>query len=126
MMRSKLIVFLLLAALCVLLVVVFTSCGRSRKLTPVSLPKDAAAKSVTAQPRWLADALAKLRAMPCPMNVSPELFAQLKERLRSALIEKAHSKSACEISPDWTRVRNLEWKRAEPANRRIMEAGNLI
>jgi len=48
------------------------------------------------EPQWLVDALAELDAMPLPMNVRPEVFADLKERLREALLERASGTVACE------------------------------
>ena len=73
------------------------ACGRSRNPVTVDGSAFASREAQDAeQPQWLVDALAELDAMPLPMNVRPEVFADLKARLREALLERASGTVACE------------------------------
>jgi hypothetical protein len=104
---TRVISLLLLAGLCALLV---TSCGHSRRMATTILPGEVTEKAAANQPEWLADALQELEAMPCPMNVSPQVFTRIKARLREALIARAASKSVSTISQEYTKVRDLRWE----------------
>jgi hypothetical protein len=108
---TRVISLLLLAGLCALLV---TSCGHSRRMATTILPGEVTEKAAANQPEWLADALQELEAMPCPMNVSPQVFTRLKARLREDLIARAGDKVTSAISQQWTKVRELRWEQPSP------------
>jgi len=93
---TRAMLLLLLAGLCALLV---TSCGHSRRMAATSLPTETTLKAATNQPVWLADILKELEAMPCPMNVQPEVFARIKARRR------------------WTGGRSTWWTKPAPFGR---------
>jgi len=91
-MKKVITVSLLLAASLIIL----ASCGHSRHAPTIADVSSSSSVTSSAQPEWLTDALAELDAMPLPMNVRPEAFADLKERLREALLERASGTVACE------------------------------
>jgi len=93
-MRRLITVFCVVVFITLLLSV---SCGSSRSPATVDSSTFTSREVQDAeQPQWLVDALAELDAMPLPMNVRPEVFADLKERLREALLERASGTVACE------------------------------
>ena len=91
-MKKLFTVSLLLAASLIIL----SACGHSRRAPTIADVSSSSSVTSSAQPEWLTDALAELDAMPLPMNVRPEVFADLKERLREALLERASGTVACE------------------------------
>ena len=93
---TRAMLLLLLAGLCALLI---TSCGHSRRMAATNLSGEVAEKAAASQPEWLTDALRELEAMPCPMNVRPEVFARIKARLR------------------WTGGRSTWWTKPAPFGR---------
>jgi len=111
-MKKLFTVSLLLAASLIIL----SACGHSRRAPTIADVSSSSSVTSSAQPEWLTDALAELDAMACPMNVRPEVFADLKERLREALLERASGKGVSEFLEDdnYSKVRDLQWEQDAP------------
>jgi hypothetical protein len=96
------------------ILLVLGSCGHSSRQAAPSLPTETSQKAAASYPEWLVDALKELESMPCPMNVSPQVFTRLKARLREDLIARAGDKVTSAISQQWTKVRELRWEQPSP------------
>jgi len=74
------------------------ACGRSpsENWSGSSQPSARTAGSAE-EPRWLVEALEKLRRLPCPAGADPGVFASLKQRLGKGLRERAAGKRISEF-----------------------------